>query len=205
MIQEMPKLHNDDNQGAHRWNALLLEVARSQSRTAFESLFEHFAPLVKAYAFKVSDLAQAEALAEEMVQETMIKIWRKAHTFDPDKSSASTWIFTIARNTRIDLIRKSARHWELNEEDFDEQTLDADDLWPEQTDDIPMAIETELNSQRISSAMQDLPLEQLGVIQLIFLEGLTHTEAALKLNLPLGTVKSRVRLALQKLKMSIDI
>jgi RNA polymerase sigma-70 factor (ECF subfamily) len=135
----------------------------------------------------------------------MIKVWIKAHTFDPAKSSAGTWIFTIARNTRIDLIRKYSKQWEANNTEFDENILTADDIWPGQTDDVYTQIETSHNKKKILDLINELPLEQIAVIKIIFLEGLTHSEAASHLNVPLGTVKSRVRLALQKLKLSIDL
>ncbi len=201
----MQQKESDNSKDPTRWNPLLLSVAQDRSRAAFQDLFEHFAPLIKAYAFKVTELSKAEILAEELAQETMIKVWIKAHTFDPAKSSAGTWIFTIARNTRIDLIRKYSKQWEANNTEFDENILTADDIWPGQTDDVYTQIETSHNKKKILDLINELPLEQIAVIKIIFLEGLTHSEAASHLNVPLGTVKSRVRLALQKLKISIDL
>ncbi len=205
MLQLMQQKESDNSKDPTRWNPLLLSVAQDRSRAAFQDLFEHFAPLIKAYAFKVTELSKAEILAEELAQETMIKVWIKAHTFDPAKSSAGTWIFTIARNTRIDLIRKYSKQWEANNTEFDENILTADDIWPGQTDDVYTQIETSHNKKKILDLINELPLEQIAVIKIIFLEGLTHSEAASHLNVPLGTVKSRVRLALQKLKISIDL
>lgn len=205
MLQLMQQKESDNSKDPTRWNPLLLSVAQDRSRAAFQDLFEHFAPLIKAYAFKVTELSKAEILAEELAQETMIKVWIKAHTFNPAKSSAGTWIFTIARNTRIDLIRKYSKQWEANNTEFDENILTADDIWPGQTDDVYMQIETSHNKKKILDLINELPLEQIAVIKIIFLEGLTHSEAASHLNVPLGTVKSRVRLALQKLKLSIDL
>jgi RNA polymerase sigma factor (sigma-70 family) len=205
MLQLMQQKESDNSKDPTRWNPLLLSVAQDRSRAAFQDLFEHFAPLIKAYAFKVTELSKAEILAEELAQETMIKVWIKAHTFDPAKSSAGTWIFTIARNTRIDLIRKYSKQWEANNTEFDENILTADDIWPGQTDDVYTQIETSHNKKKILDLINELPLEQIAVIKIIFLEGLTHSEAASHLNVPLGTVKSRVRLALQKLKLSIDL
>ena len=205
MLQLMQQKESDNSKDPTRWNPLLLSVAQDRSRAAFQDLFEHFAPLIKAYAFKVTELSKAEILAEELAQETMIKVWIKAHTFDPAKSSAGTWIFTIARNTRIDLIRKYSKQWEANNTEFDENILTADDIWPGQTDDVYTQIETSHTKKKILDLINELPLEQIAVIKIIFLEGLTHSEAASHLNVPLGTVKSRVRLALQKLKISIDL
>lgn len=205
MLQLMQQKEPDNSKDPARWNGLLLAVAKDKDRAAFQHLFEHFAPLIKSYAFKVTELSKAEILAEELAQETMIKVWMKAHTFDPDKSSAGTWIFTIARNTRIDLIRKYSKQWEASNNEFDESTLTADDIWPDQNDDVYKQIETSHIKKKILESINELPLEQIAVIKIIFLEGLTHSEAASQLKLPLGTIKSRVRLALQKLKLSIDV
>lgn len=205
MLQVMQKNGSDKEEAAIKWNTLLISVAEERSRSAFQALFEHFAPLVKAYAFKVTELSKAEILAEELAQETMIKVWNKAHTFNPDKSAAGTWIFAIARNTRIDLIRKYSKQWEASKYELDENTLTADDIWPDQNDDVYKQVETINNKQRILGLINELPLEQLTVIKTIFLDGLSHSEAASQLKLPLGTVKSRARLALQKLKLTIDV
>ncbi len=206
MLQLMHKKEPDNPKDPTKWNALLLAVAQDRSRVAFQELFEHFAPLIKAYAYKVTELSKAEIVAEELAQETMIKVWLKAHTFDSAKSSAGTWIFTIARNTRIDLIRKYSKQWEANNDEFDESTLTADDIWPDhQNDDVYNQTETSHTKKKILESINELPLEQIAVIKIIFLKGLTHSEAAAHLKLPLGTIKSRVRLALQKLKLSIDV
>lgn len=205
MLQLMQQKEPNKTEAVSRWNTLLISVAQNRSQAAFQELFEHFAPLVKAYAFKVTELSKAEILAEELAQETMIKVWMKAHTFNPEKSAAGTWIFTIARNTRIDLIRKYSKQWEANNSEFDENILTADDIWPDQNDDVYNQIETSHNKQRILDSINQLPIEQITVIKTIFLEGLSHSEAASKLKLPLGTIKSRARLALQKLKLTIDV
>lgn len=205
MLQLMQQKEPDKIQAVNKLNSLLISVAQDRNRTAFKELFEHFAPLIKAYAYKVTELSKAEILAEELAQETMIKVWNKAHTFNSDKSAAGTWIFTIARNTRIDLIRKYSKQWEANNNEFDENILTADDIWPDQHDDVYNQIEASHNKQRILDSINELPLEQLTVIKTIFLDGLSHSEAASQLKLPLGTIKSRARLALQKLKLTIDV
>jgi RNA polymerase sigma factor (sigma-70 family) len=206
MTASMTNIDQAQRNSAKHWNDLVLSVARARDRAAFESLFEHFAPLIKAYAFKVSDLAQAEALAEELVQETMIKVWLKAETFNADKSAAGTWIFTIARNTRIDLLRKNARQWETNSEEFNEDELNADDIWFQQSESYVMeSVSESKQEEALMASLESLSEEQALIVRTIFLEGLSHSEAAKLLGLPLGTVKSRVRLALQKLKLSMDI
>jgi RNA polymerase sigma factor (sigma-70 family) len=204
MLQVMSKTDQESNQSAH-WNDLLQTVARDRNRSAFQALFTHFAPLVKAYAYKVSDLAQAEALAEELVQETMVKVWLKAATFNAEKSAAGTWIFTIARNTRIDLLRKYARQWENNNEEFDESKLSADDIWMHQQNDVLENVSMQLEQDKLLASFDVLSEEQASIMRAIFLEGKSHTESAATFGLPLGTVKSRVRLALQKLKLTIDV
>ena len=201
----MQKQESDKSKTVNIWNDLLHSVAQDRNRAAFQKLFEHFAPLVKAYAFKTTELSKAEILAEELAQETMIKVWKKAHTFNSDKAAASTWIFTIARNTRIDLIRRYSKQWDANNSEFDENIFTADDIWPDQANGVYQQVETSHNNKKILESINGLPLEQLTVIQTIFLDGFTHSEAASQLKIPLGTVKSRVRLALQKLKLSIDI
>ena len=205
MLQPLRQVVQENMQSPEAWNTLLVRVAQNKDRAAFQTLFEHFAPLVKAYAYKVSKLSQAEALAEELAQETMIKVWLKSHTFNPDKSAAGTWIFTIARNTRIDLLRKHSRHLSDNNEEVDESILSADDIWQDQADDASAQLEKSQLKSIIMGSINELPGDQLTVIKSIYLDGLSHSEAAALLKLPLGTVKSRVRLALQKLKLTIDI
>ncbi|MAM70361.1 MAG: RNA polymerase subunit sigma-70 [Gammaproteobacteria bacterium] len=206
MLRAMAISDKDKQASPKHWNDLVLAVARKRDRQAFQALFAHFAPLVKAYAYKVSDLAQADSLAEELMQETMVKVWLKAHTYNPQKSAASTWIFTIARNTRIDLLRKNAKQWESNNEDFDENALSAEDIWADQQDnDVLESVSEEHEQERILEMINKLPEDQITIVKTIFLEGLSHTEASEQLGLPLGTVKSRVRLALQKLKLTIDV
>ncbi len=203
--QAMTNTDQEDRNPSKHWNDLVTAVAQRRDRTSFQALFNHFAPLVKAYAYKVSDLAQAEALAEELVQETMIKVWLKAETFDAEKSAAGTWIFTIARNTRIDLLRKYARQWESDSEDYDEDKLNADDIWMDQSNDVLHHVSDMQEQEKLLASFKVLSEEQASIIRIIFLEGQSHSEAATTLGLPLGTVKSRVRLALQKLKLSIDV
>jgi len=204
MSQVMTKTDQESNQSAH-WNDLVQTVARDRDRSAFQALFTHFAPLVKAYAYKVSDLAQAEALADELVQETMIKVWLKADTFNAEKSAAGTWIFTIARNTRIDLLRKYARQWENDKEEFDESKLSADDIWMHQQNDVLENVSEQQQQEKLLASFKVLSEDQASIVRAIFIEGKSHTEAAGTFGLPLGTVKSRVRLALQKLKLNIDV
>ena len=131
-------------------------------------------------------------MAEELVQDVMLKVWLKAHCFDVNKASASTWIFTIARNCRTDFIRKANRT---------DTELSADDFWPMAEEEGPY---TSLHQRRIEknihSAVAQLPPEQADVLKRIYIEGKSHSEVSAATGLPLGTVKSRVRLAVGKLR-----
>jgi len=170
-------------------NALLGRVAREQDRAAFAALFGHFAPRVKAYLLR---LGAPGPLAEDLAQEALLSLWRKAHLFDPAKASAATWLFTIARNLRIDAIRREKRP-ELDPEDFLPQ--------PEAAADDGLALADEEN--RLRAALKDLPADQIQVVELSFFADKPHSEIARQLGIPLGTVKSRLRLALARLKRAL--
>lgn len=178
-------LHRDD-----QWSELLERIAKEQCRKAFAEFFKHFSPLLKGFLIKGSRLNQAQA--EELVQEVMIKVWRRANQFDATRSSASTWLYTIARNSRIDWLRKQSN--------AETEELVADDLYEDETSETPFSL---LQHQRQHSTVHDalagLPDEQALVLRKVYMEGLSHSEVSEALELPLGTVKSRVRLALKKL------
>lgn len=191
---------------ASRWNDCLKRIAENRDRQAFRELFKHFAPLIKSFAYKVPSINQNEAFADELVQETMLKVWIKADSFDPSRASAGTWIFTIARNTRIDLLRKYSRHDSnaVSPEELGE-TVDAQDIWFEDMDtDIFEDLAEERDKQAVHLSLKDLPPEQSEILEKVYLEDKSHSEVAEELSLPLGTVKSRVRLALKKLRIAID-
>lgn len=178
------------------WSKLLTVVGADQDRRAFARIFEHFAPLVKGFCLSKPVPNQPPNLAEELVQEVMIKIWQKASSFDPSKASASTWIFTLARNCRIDLLRRSNRHIA--------QPLESEDIWATEDEATPVShLQKARDSSVLQEACEHLPPEQLHVIKKVFVEGKTHMETAEELSLPLGTVKSRVRLGLKKLQVLI--
>ena len=179
------------------WTLLLGKVAVDRDRAAFSKLFSHFAPLVKGFCLSKPVPGQPSNLAEELVQEVMIKIWHKAGSFDPSKASASTWIFTLARNCRIDLLRRSSRHIA--------QPLESEDVWAAEDEATPVShLQKSRDSRLLKEACKTLPEEQLLVITKVFVEGKTHMETAEELQLPLGTVKSRVRLGLKKLQVLIS-
>jgi RNA polymerase sigma-70 factor (ECF subfamily) len=169
-------------------DGLLESVAKNRDRAAFKALYDHFAPRLKGFAMRQGSDRQ---FAEEVVQETMVNVWRKAAQFDPARASAATWVFTIARNMRIDLIRKINRP----EPDMDDPSLVPD---PE-----PAAHESISKAQeaaRLRAILAELPGEQREVLRLAFFEEKPHGEVAAELGIPLGTVKSRIRLAMKRIR-----
>jgi RNA polymerase sigma-70 factor, ECF subfamily len=167
---------------------LMLRIAQSQDKAAFKALFLQLAPKVKAYLIRHGALA---AQAEDLAQETLLTVWRKAAYFDPKKASVSAWVFTIARNLRIDALRR-------------ERSAVAYAVAVHEPDESPPSPEAENETAeregRIRAAISTLPAEQLEVIRLSFFSDKPHAEIASELSLPLGTVKSRLRLALARLR-----
>ena len=176
---------------APNWAQALRQISESGDRQAFEQLFTYFAPRVKAYMMR---LGSDGASAEELTQEALAAVWRKAGQYDPAKAGASTWIFTIARNLRIDAFRKENR-----------PELDPDDpaLVPEPDSSAEEMVFASQRAQHVQVALRELPEEQRRVVHLSFYEDRTHTEIAEQLDLPLGTVKSRLRLAFQRIRNSL--
>ncbi|MDX1490898.1 MAG: sigma-70 family RNA polymerase sigma factor [Pseudohongiellaceae bacterium] len=178
------------------WVVALGRVASHRDRQQFKKIFDHFAPQVKGFLLKGMSAHIDKSQAEEITQEVMIKVWNKAASFNSAKASVSTWIFTIARNTRVDFIRRNERA---------ERKIEVDDIWHEADSPEPLI---ELQQRRaessIKNALKTLPEEQALVLEKAFLEGKSHFEISEELSLPLGTVKSRIRLALNKLKILLD-
>ena len=170
-------------------DALLGRVAANQDRAAFAVLFAHFAPRVKAYLLR---LGASSGVAEELAQETLLSVWRKAQLFDPAKASAATWLFTIARNLRIDAIRREKR-----------PELDPEDFMPEPDADADAGLMLAENEGRLRLALKELPADQIQVVELSFFADKPHSQIALELGIPLGTVKSRLRLAMARLKRAM--
>ncbi|MGF1464412.1 MAG: sigma-70 family RNA polymerase sigma factor [Maricaulaceae bacterium] len=171
---------------------LLEAVAQRQDRAAFAELFGYYAPRVKSYLMR---LGAAESVAEELTQDVMATLWRKAAQFDRALASVSTWVFRIARNRRIDVLRQDRRAVL----DFDDPALYAE---PEpQPDEALSAAERET---RVRAALTDLPEDQVALLRLAFFEGRTHAEIAETTGIALGTVKSRLRLAFGKLRKKLD-
>ncbi|ABQ35084.1 MULTISPECIES: sigma-70 family RNA polymerase sigma factor [Bradyrhizobium] len=176
------------------WAELIGRVAERGDREAFKALFEHFAPRIKGFLIKSGCNADE---AEEIAQSTMVAVWTKAGQFDPSTAGAAAWIFTIARNQRIDVARKAIREGRLSKEivldDEADPTLAADQILSRVED-----------ATRVEAAIERLSVEQSTVIRLSFIEERPHSEIAAVLGLPLGTVKSRIRLAMNRLRDLLD-
>lgn len=173
--------------------ALVTAIARSADRTAFRELFQRYAGRIKGFLMKGG--ARGDE-AEEIAQDVMVTIWRKAASFDPDKAGAATWIFTIARNRRIDVIRRERRP----EPDPEDPLYKPDDpMTPQQ------ALAGQERDRRVREALDDLSDEQRQIVRLSFFIGLSHGEIAQKLDIPLGTVKSRTRLAFARLRSALGV
>ena len=173
------------------WAEKIQAIATREDRVAFAEIFNHFAPRVKAYLRKAG---ASEAQAEEIAQEAMLSVWRKAALFDPTASGVATWIFTIARNLRIDAIRRERRGGAIRVDEVEAEY---------EVDEAPLAdvrIVAAQSEARVREALAGLPREQLTVIQMSFFEEQAQAEIARTLQIPLGTVKSRVRLAMKRLR-----
>jgi RNA polymerase sigma-70 factor (ECF subfamily) len=167
---------------------LIVAIGTRQDRSAFAALFAHFAPRVKAYLVRTGSDSSA---ADELTQEVMLLVWRKAERYDAAQANAATWIFTIARNKRIDKFRRE-RHLDFNPDD---PTLAPE---PERLPD--HRLEAAEQAEKLTRAIATLPDEQGSLLRLAFYEGKSHSIIAAEVGLPLGTVKSRLRLALARLR-----
>ncbi|MFQ6546724.1 sigma-70 family RNA polymerase sigma factor [Aestuariibius sp. 2305UL40-4] len=168
------------------WVAHVTRIRDHKDEAAFAELFAHFAPRVKAFLMK----SGADAgLAEDVAQDVMVTLWKKAHLFDPGRASVSTWIFTVARNRRIDALRREKRP-------------EPEDLgWgPEAEPDQEDIVTFQQESDALAGAIAALPAKQRDLIERAYYGDLSHSEIAAETGLPLGTIKSRIRLALDRLR-----
>lgn len=172
-----------------RW---IVAVAR-KDRTAFASLFAHFAPRVKTMMLRAGLSPQR---AEDLAQDTMLAVWNKAGQFDPVGAGPSAWVFTIARNLRIDTLRREQRAQRVERDMADAPPADV--LLP---DAHISALQSE---ERVRCALGRLSEEQLKIVRLSFFEDKPHGEIARALGVPLGTVKSRLRLAMKHLRKLLE-
>ncbi|WP_018982946.1 sigma-70 family RNA polymerase sigma factor [Salinimonas chungwhensis] len=181
---------------AGEMSGYIVSIAENRCKRSFARIFSYFAPRLRSYALKQMG---NEALAMELVQDTMSNVWQKAHLFNAEKGSPSTWIFTIARNIRFDMLRKLQNR---------KEDVCSDDLWPvlcEQTADANEAsLDEQITLEQIGFMFESLPVKQKAVIEAIYIDGKSQQEVADELSIPLGTVKSRTRLALQRLKVMLN-
>ncbi|KPQ07295.1 MAG: RNA polymerase sigma-70 factor, ECF subfamily [Rhodobacteraceae bacterium HLUCCA12] len=171
------------------WVSQMLSVAQHGDEAAFAELFAHFAPRIKAFLLKSG---AGGPMAEECAQDVMATVWHKARLFDPSRASVATWIFTIARNRRIDALRKARRP-------------EPEDLpWgPEPEPDQADVLSLQQESEKLGEALALLPENQRALIEQAYFGDLSHGEIARITGLPLGTIKSRIRLALEKLRQAM--
>ena len=174
------------------WDVLLTRVGSQRDKQAFALLYEHFAPRLKSFLLR---LGTDIGVAEEIAQEAMVMVWRRAETYDPRQAGASTWIFTIARNKRIDRIRRDNRPLP----DFTDPAFIQDSDEPGD-----IVLQRRQEEDKVQSALKKLPQEQAKMILSAYYEEKSHREIAEESGLPLGTVKSRIRLALNRLRSNLE-
>jgi RNA polymerase sigma-70 factor (ECF subfamily) len=186
--RKAPRLASTETDEMH-WVACMARVRDHADQGAFAALFRHFAPRVKAFLMKSG---ASEALAEECMQDVMATVWTKAALFDPTRASLATWVFTIARNRRIDAFRRDRRP-------EPEDLTWGPEAEPDQAD--VMAFQQE--AERLAAAIASLPDKQRDLIERAYFGDLSHSEIAEATGLPLGTIKSRIRLALDRLRHAL--
>jgi len=192
IIVNHPENGDPPTSPAELHKTLIARIAANRDRDAFRALFEHFGPRVKALMVKAG---ADHALAEDLVQDVMMTVWRKVELYTPQRGAVGTWIYTIARNARIDRLR---RHSSRPYEDLDGLELPSDE--PSVEDEVQASQQAE----QVGEALAELPDEQRRIIELAFIQDKSQSEIADQLALPLGTVKSRMRLAYQKLKARLE-
>jgi RNA polymerase sigma-70 factor (ECF subfamily) len=173
----------------------LSRVANDRDKAAFSRLFDHYAPLIRAYS--LAREPGADLVADELVQEVMSRVWLKADKYNHRLANLNTWIFTLARNCRIDYLRRNSRY--VTE-------IDPTDIFNNIEDEGPgpfQRVQQTRAEESIRTGLKQLPREQAEILTKVYLEGKSHQQTSNELKLPLGTVKSRVRLALKKLEILV--
>lgn len=192
VARRMPKpdmtAQKTDQAEIDRLNDLMSRVARQRDRQAFVALFQHFAPRLKSFLLRAGMEVGA---AEETIQDVMVTVWHRAESFDPAQAAVSTWIFAIARNRRIDRLRRDRR-----------PTIDPNDpaLVPDEADGSVETMLVEERAAELHRAIRELPPEQADLLRMAYFEDKAHSAIAAERQLPLGTVKSRLRLAVARLR-----
>ncbi len=175
--------------------ACMTRVANDRDKSAFAELFDHYAPQIRAYS--LAREPGSDLVADELVQEVMTRVWLKASSYNSSLANLNTWIFTLARNCRIDYLRRNSRY---------ATEIDPTDMFNEMADEGPDPFQLAQQSraeESIREGLKQLPREQSEILTKVYLEGKSHQQASDELKLPLGTVKSRVRLALKKLEVLV--
>lgn len=176
---------------------LLIAVGNKQDVEAFNSLFERYAKKIFALGMK---LTRNEQLANDLIQEAMLNVWQKAPLYDLDKGSAQGWIYTLGRNRCFDMLRKQKRQ---------PNCISADDIWPPDFSGDPSLVQEDVGGQEVELDLIRAHFDQLSetqraVVEQIYIHDRTHEEAAAYLQIPLGTLKSRLRLGMTKLRNLIQ-
>jgi len=174
----------------------LARVAQHRDKQAFGQLFDHYAPLIRAYSLARDP--GAGLIADDLVQEVMTRVWLKADKYNVRLANLNTWIFTLARNCRIDYLRRNSRY---------ATEIDPTDIFNNIEDEGPGPFQQAQQNRAeasIKAGLQQLPREQAEILTKVYIEGKSHQQASDELQLPLGTVKSRVRLALKKLEVLVE-
>jgi len=174
----------------------LSRVATDRDKEAFAQLFDHYAPLIRAYS--LAREPGANLVADELVQEVLSRVWLKADKYNGRLANLNTWIFTLARNCRIDYLRRHSRY---------ASEIDPTDIFNDFEDDGPgpfQQVQQTRAEESIRTGLKQLPREQAEILTKVYLQGKSHQQTSTELKLPLGTVKSRVRLALKKLEVLIE-
>jgi len=178
-----------------KWVDCLALIANKDKKALF-AFYQHFVPKVKAFAFKQGAPSDVHTFVEELAQEVMLKIWNKADNFDPNKAKVTTWLFTVVRNCRVDLLRKKSNQ---------PLVLMAEDVWNEELEEGPLHnLQVKRTQVAIKENIAKLDVDHRVLLTKVYFEGHTHARVADELNLPLGTVKSRIRIALNKLNVLFD-
>ncbi len=178
-----------------RLSACIVRVAENQDKAAFAELFDHYAPLIRSYS--LAREPGADLVADDLVQEVLTRVWLKAAKYNATLANLNTWIFTLARNCRIDYLRRNSRY---------ATEIDPTDIFNEIEDEGPgpfQMVQQSRVQQSIRAGLEQLPKEQSEILTKVYLEGKSHQQTSEELKLPLGTVKSRVRLALKKLEVLV--
>ncbi len=193
----MPKMANNKaaSDKLATLSACMTRIAENRDKDAFAQVFDHYAPQLRAYS--LAREPGAELVADELVQEVMTRVWLKAEKYDQRLSNLNTWIFTLARNCRIDYLRRNSRY---------ATEIDPTDWFNEIEDDSPgpfQQVQASRAEENIRAGLLELPREQAEILTKVYMEGKSHQQTSEELQLPLGTVKSRVRLALKKLEVLV--